>query len=636
MRFEIDVKKTGGVISPLWFGHNLEHTRSAVWRGLSAQLIRNRKFAGKPERTGQAIEWYRVGPAETWFLLDSEDTYTAHYDPADHRRRWNEVLCQRMESFRAGTPSGIGQHGIPLFGGREYEARLVLRSEVELPVCVRFAGHDPRKTHFETTLDVKPGDWREFSFTFPAPVTDEHARLEITFDRAARLAIGAVSLLPADHFHGMRRDVVELLKDISVPILRWPGGNFAGDYRWQDGLLEVDKRGALSGYMQIETLPHTRGYDCHEIGTDEFIALCRELGAEPFISINLGRESAELAAGWVEYCNGAADTTWGKVRAEHGHPEPYNVKYWSLGNELGYGHMEGPNAPGEYAEKAAACARAMKDVDPDISLVSSGIWRGEAWYTDCLEPLAEHVDHIAYHYYTRRLKEHAGEEGRRNFRDVVTGPAKVARDLREVRSKIDAHAGKGKSVGISFDEWNVWYAWYRIPGVVDGIHTASMLNMFCREAADLGMTIGCFFEPVNEGAIIVAAQGARLTPSGKVFALFKAHQNNTLVQLDAKDAEADVDAAASLDETSGELVVTLVNRSPDESRQAVLTFANVDGLSVTEGVLLWAENFLPASTFVEEALDVTVKDDDTFTVSLSKHSVARMRIAWGPGSCPAL
>ena len=192
------------------------------------------------------------------------------------------------------------------------------------------------------------------------PAAAEAARLEITFDQEGVLGLGAVSLLPADHFHGMRRDVIECLKEISVPLLRWPGGNFAGDYRWEDGLLPIDRRGPLQPFYPLETLPHSRGFDTHEVGIDEFMALCRELDAEPFLSINLFHEGPEGAARWVEYCNGGVDTEWGRKRADRGHPEAYNVKQWSLGNELGYNHMEGPGTPHAYPEAAAEAAAAMR------------------------------------------------------------------------------------------------------------------------------------------------------------------------------------------------------------------------------------------------------------------------------------
>ena len=164
--------------------------------------------------------------------------------------------------------------------------------------------------------------------------------------------------MPADNFRGLRSDAIERLRGISVPLLRWPGGNFAGDYRWKDGLLPVHRRAGLKAFFD-QTLRYTNNYDTHEIGTDDYIALCRRLAAEPFITINISLEGPQDAADWVEYCNGSPRTKWGKVRAVRGRREPYGVKYWSLGNEAGYGHMKGPNRCEDYCQVAHQCAAAI-------------------------------------------------------------------------------------------------------------------------------------------------------------------------------------------------------------------------------------------------------------------------------------
>ena len=419
-RIVLDLKEPGPVISPLLFGHNLEHTRSCLWQGLSAQLVRNRKFAGLPERGGAAREWYRIGPRESWCLLEiaggwngtEGESYTARFDsepkPAGQR--------QRAECFRAGAPCGIGQRGIPLVGGQTYEGRVAVRADQPMAVRIAVSAGEPQ----EIRASAGPQGWTEAPFRFTAARTDSDARLEITFDGPGALFVGAVSLLPTDHFLGMRQDVVALLKEIGVPLLRWPGGNFAGEYRWRDGLLPVDRRAPIESFLY--TLPHTGCYDDHEVGTDEFIALCRALGAEPFITINMSLEGPDEAAAWVEYCNGPADSKWGRLRAERGHPEPYRVRYWTLGNEMGYSHMKGPNGPAEYAKAAAACARAMRRVDPSVILTASTAWAKE-WYEGVLAaPEEGYFDHLSYHVYDRLLRDFTGDAGRREFRRLVDSP----------------------------------------------------------------------------------------------------------------------------------------------------------------------------------------------------------------------
>jgi len=627
--YNIDLTKTLGEISPLLFGHNLEHTRSCIWQGLSAELLQNRKFFGKPQLNGVALDWYAIGPRKTFFTIDGMNTYTRRYSD-DIWHRWNELGCQRIYNGIEGTVCGIGQKDLPLQPGKEYDIRIALRVDRPITTSVSIGTQGMEKACFEASWDVEPDDWHEYSFRFEAQEGYRKACLEITFEQVGNLYIGAVSLLPAENFHGMRSDVIALLKEIGCSILRWPGGNFAGDYRWRDGLLPVDRRSPLSSFMQMETLPHTRGFDCHEIGIDEFIALCQEIGTEPFLTINPAWEGPEVSAAWVEYCNGSTNTTWGRLRAERGHPEPYKVKYWSLGNELGYGHMEGPNAPAAYAKHLRPHAEAMRAVDPTIELVSSGVWAGawakEEWYTDVLADLGKVVDHISHHHYTGAhsgLGFFAGPLSDEEFRSVVNRPSKfIIEEIEQVRSKMNTYTPEGRSVGISFDEWNVWYAWYRIPGVIEGIHNASMLNVLCREAARLGVTIGCFFEPVNEGAIMVEPDKAYLPAGGKVFPVIKSHIGNRLIDLGPQDGETDVDATASYDENRGEIVVTLVNRNPCEGHKICFTLNN-GSFFEPQGICLSSPDFLPASDFEQSALSI-INSGNGMEFTLPKHSVARI------------
>ncbi|MFH1707281.1 MAG: hypothetical protein ABIF71_05125 [Planctomycetota bacterium] len=514
MAITIDLGAKGGTVSPLWFGHNLEHTRSCMWGGLAAQLIQNRKFAGKPARTGESPGWYRVGPADTFIAPDEKAAFTAHHSPAT-RGRYDECMALVVQSCRDGVRSGVGQRDVALCGGRVYEFRLIARTDTRLAVTVAFTDAARGRVHGTRTWTFAPGDWRTEEFNFTAAM-DDAALLEISFEGAGTLTLGAVSLLPAGHVQGMRAEVIDMLREIGTTILRWPGGNFAGDYRWQDGLMSADRRGSLQSFTPIETLPHSYGYDHHEVGTDEFMTLCRMIGAEPFLSINLGHEGPEEAAAWVEYCNGGPGTAWGRRRAERGFPEPYNVKYWSVGNEMGYGHMEGPNSAAEYAQKARACAEAMRAVDPSLVLIHSGLWHAENdWYRVALPKMADIVDCIADHYCTiPGITAYRGAEGLAQCRRAAAVPATVRERLKTIRALTDRFTPSGRRIGISFDEWNLWWAWYREPGVNEAIYTAGMLNLFVREAASFGMDIGCYFEPVNEGAILVTPAAARLTASG--------------------------------------------------------------------------------------------------------------------------
>ena len=148
---------------------------------------------------------------------------------------------------------------------------------------------------------------------------------------AANVVLDRVLLYPSDHVHGADRDVVRLLKEARLPLLRWPGGNFTSGYHWRDGIGPVDSRPTTLN-------PVWHGiFEPNLFGTDEFLTFCRDVGCEPMICVNAGNGTAAGAAAWVEYCNGGPETPMGKLRAANGHPEPYGVRIWEIGNEI-YGH----------------------------------------------------------------------------------------------------------------------------------------------------------------------------------------------------------------------------------------------------------------------------------------------------------
>jgi alpha-N-arabinofuranosidase len=554
------------------FGHNLEHTRSAVYQGLSAQLLRNRKFAGKPAaHFGEPAEWYRAGAANAFITLDPEGAYVRH----DGGRK--SFIC----SYETNSPviqnplpnqkAGIGQKGLALKGGAAYTARIIAKvrgDDLPLKVTLTVAGSGG-KVHGEKTFILEGGDWRAYEFSYTPQGDDTDASFEVSFSQRAELKLGAASLMQNDNFHGMRQDAVALMKEIGVSLLRWPGGNFSGEYRWKDGLLDVDERAPLFSYTPVETQPHSGGYDFHEIGIDDFIALCREIGSEPYLTINLAWDSPEESAQWVEYCNGSADTEWGKKRAQRGHPEPYRVTYWSLGNEFGHGHMEGLNTPEAYAERARSCAEAIKKVDPSVKFFSSGPygpgWDSADWTDKGLAPMATHVSYISFHAYQGDFVhgvDFATDKGLKESYERVTGaPANWLNGLQKSRAFLDSQNEDIKKIAISFDEWNVFYAWYHNPCVIEGVFTALMLEMFCKEYKALNMPVCMYFQPVNEGAIMIHPLTSELTANGQVFALMQKHRGGTLADINSGDA--DLHCLGTVDKEK-KFTVTLINRSYDK------------------------------------------------------------------------
>lgn len=608
----IDIKSSEEY-SPFVFGHNLEHTRAAVNTGLSAQMLQNRKFAGKPSKNqGVAGQWTGIGGKV--FFQQGGHAYTKHIC-LPSMSRWNEIGAQYIQNLEEGQVAGICQGGLFLKGGEAYELRTVTKVSKPLNLKVELTDREGNKVYASKTLSLEPSeDWVVTGFDLTPSKGDRDGCVRYTFDKKAEVAFGALSMMPKDNFHGMRPDVVANLKAIGPRLLRWPGGNFAGEYRWKDGLLPVDQRGPLQAVTEIETQPYSLGYDYHEIDTDDFIALCREVGAEPMLTINISWNTPEESAQWVEYCNGSTDTEYGRIRAERGHKEPYNVKLWSLGNEIGYRHMEGPDGPLAYSEFAGKHADEMLKVTPDLEFCSSGPYPSDNWAVNSAAVLADKVEYISLHHYAGGSRNFTTDEDVRKSYEEITASFKGNVDIaKRMRASLDA---TGKRLHISFDEWNQWYSWYRPSCVAEGIYAARTMHFYLNETNSLDIPIVCYFQPVGEGAILVTPEGSTLTANGQVFALMKAHQDGRICKV--ADNE-DYSTAATIKD--GVVTITLINDSFDTDREFVF---NLKG-KVLEAKLLSSEEVIPYTFFEESPLEVA-SSRKAIRATLPPHSVALISV----------
>lgn len=565
------------LVSPYLFGSNLEHTRSCLYTGLSAQMVRNRKFAGKPTACeGCAMEWFPLGKRAV-FALD--EPYTRHGE-GYHMKRNTE--CNSVSIFNPfqGETAGLGQHGIAISQGQPYLFGMVVKTQNPVEFAVSLTDRAGKKVYCRTTFTGEGADWTRFEVELTPQAADPDADLRICWEEAGHVCVGAISLLPKDHFRGMRRDVVEAMKELGIKVLRWPGGNFAGEFNWMDGLLPVDMRAPFQSYLGLETQPHTMGYDYSEINTDDFIALCREIGAEPFITINPCWNTPEENAAWVEYCNGDASTPYGKLRAQRGHQEPYNVQLWSLGNEFGYGHMEGDNTPSGYCQIALENGKKMLEASPNLSLCSSGPYPNKEWAELSAKPLAGISQMISQHYYGYAPHYTSLATVEEEYNRCLSSVSRMRDLLHQSRQWLEP------STRISMDEWNVWYAWYRPSSVTDGIYAALALHMLMEEAEKSGIALACHFQAVNEGMLCVKPDHVSLTAQGQVFSrMNRWHMGNRL-------CSASQEAVVSVDR-EGRMAVTVVNAA--FRCEKPVDFSSFGPCS--EAVLFSSDTVLPPSEF---------------------------------------
>ena len=252
---------------------------------------------------------------------------------------------------------------------------------------------------------------------------------------------------------GFRTDVLEAVKGLNVSITRYPGGNFVSNYHWLDGVGPAEERVPRMelAWARLET---------NEFGTNEFMDYAREIGTEPYFAVNMGTGTIEEAQRWIEYCNVKEGPFYAELRKKHGYPEPHNIKYWSLGNEMdGFWQMGHLNA-GDYCKKAREAAKLMRLTSPDIKLVAAGSsnYRPNAdpdeWNSTILRELRDVVDYIALHIYVGNPDD--------NYYNFMATPQVLEQRTQIVRGMIYEEMQKANRRGkdpiyIAWDEYNVWY-----------------------------------------------------------------------------------------------------------------------------------------------------------------------------------
>jgi alpha-N-arabinofuranosidase len=253
--------------------------------------------------------------------------------------------------------------------------------------------------------------------------------------------------------NGFRTDVMKEVRDLGVPIIRYPGGNFVSGYHWLDGVGPRDKRPAVldRAWNTLET---------NQFGTNEFITWARAVGTEPLFGLNFGTASAEDAAALVEYCNTPGGTKWSELRRSHGYDQPHNVKYWCVGNEMDGPWQIGHMPAREYGIKATDAARQMRAVDPTVKLIacgSSGPFMPTyiEWDRTVLEECYDVVDGISLHRYWGNT-----DETNNDSHIYLAMNLAMDRQIEEIVAVCDtvrAHKRSPKQLFLSFDEWNVWY-----------------------------------------------------------------------------------------------------------------------------------------------------------------------------------
>ncbi len=383
--------------------------------------------------------------------------------------------------------------------------------------------------------------------------------------------------------NGLRKDVLAALRELNFRAMRYPGGNFLSGYRWEDGVGPRDQRPRRRdlAWQSIET---------NQFGTNEFMAFCKEIDTQPMMAVNMGTGTIQDAANLVEYCNAPVGTKYADLRAAHGYPEPYNVEYWCIGNEMDgpwqIGHLDAV----EYGKKAREAAKMMRWHDPSIQLVLCGSSNSQMptypeWDRVALELCWDRVDYHSLHYYAGNREDDTASylalsAEFENFVDTLAGV------LRYVKAKNRSR----HDVYLTWDEWNVWYKatkpedlhgnWEEAPHLIEEVYNledalvaAQWMNVFLRKSDVL--KIACLAQIVNVIAPILTTRDQMLKQSIYYpFMLFSrlASGNALDVAVNAPmygtrqfgDMPV-LDVSASHNAETGTNAVFIVNRSQTES-----------------------------------------------------------------------
>jgi alpha-N-arabinofuranosidase len=404
---------------------------------------------------------------------------------------------------------------------------------------------------------------------------------------------------------GFRKDVIKLVKELKVPVVRYPGGNFVSGYNWEDGIGPLERRPARLDLAWATLEPN-------KIGVNEFTEWARRAESEVMMAVNLGTRGAEEARNIVEYCNFPRGSAWSDLRRSHGIEKPHNIKLWCLGNE-----MDGPwqichRTATEYGRAAAEAAKVMKWTDPSIELVACGSSYARMatfgdWETEVLNHTYDHVDYVSLHtYYGNRENDTPNFLARSLEMDSFIKTVAGICDLAQAKKQ-----GK-KRINLSFDEWNVWYhsntqdaeieKWIEAPPRVEDVYTMEdalvvgcMLITLLKNADRV--KIACLAQLVNVIAPIMTETSGPAWRQTIFYPFMHAsvYGRGTVLRGPVNSGKYDsaeytdvpyLESVAVYNEEQGELTVFAVNRSLDEALDLEADIYSFEGYALTEHITM--------------------------------------------------
>lgn len=480
-------------INPYLFGHFVEDIRDHM-EAMLAFPLRDMDFESEAEGgSGVSGSWYP-------YTNGRNTKYALEASAPRHSGRAQRVRILSDDEAYA----GIAQR-IALKGQKNYSVKLVIRTSIEFQyVIVEVTDRSNQERLGLERIEVSSHNWCEYEAAlsisrdcadaeFRVYVPSEHPRWKDSVS-TGMLWIDHISMLPEDHVGLVKPEVVEMTRELNAGMMRL-AGNYISAYHFEHGIGPVLERPVMFNEAW-------GGWTSKYFGTDEFIAFCEELKVEPLICVNDGSGTPEEAAAWVEYCNGGTDTPMGALRAANGHPEPYDVKYWEIGNEV-WGPWQVGHVPADpFARRMLPIIKAMKATDPSIMILACG-HTDQEWNRAVLDIAGEQIDYLTLHLYHgyNRFGMDRNSPADERYKAMASFSEWTRLHLDETREQILANP-KHRHIKLAITEYNTMYYPNTIRRGLPDEHTlgaavanAANLNEMLR-ASDI-VQIGSFSDLVN-------------------------------------------------------------------------------------------------------------------------------------------
>jgi len=633
----INAAQVEGPISPALYGQFMEFMFQGVKEGVTAELIRNRSFEEPTNAIGLSRYWERYPDDRDDdyalnFQWDSANAYpvkaNAAGEAAEHGLRVDvdRGVIESHGVFQSRIPvrEGIVYNGYVWIKAETFDGRITAALESDVLGGERYAAAE---------IANIAGDWRRYDFTLKPTKSDGLARLAILINGKGRLWLDQVSLVPGDAVDGVRADVLAKVKALRPAFVRWPGGNVAQDYHWQWGIGPRDER------KTWVNLSWKNEPEPSDFGTDEFIQFCRNINAEPSITVNVEGNAAtvEEAAAWVEYCNGPATSKYGAMRARNGHPQPYGVKLWEVGNEIWGSWVRGHSNAKTYGKNFNRYATAMRAVDPTIKLIAVGD-NDMKWNRTVLKLAGQGIDYLAIHHYYGR-NEMAGDA-----LNLMARPLFYERLYAQVADLI-RELVPGRDIRLAINEWGLDLVERQQYSMLSALYGARLMNVFERTNGLVAMSAVSDLVNGWPGGIIQASRHAVfVSPVYHANALYANHLGGERLRATIDGPMFDssregkgvpyLDAVVSRTADARQIIIKAVNT---HQTKPISMKINLTGAPANGSAEVWtlAANSLNDANSLSTPDAVTVKRlmvqaAPGFDVLLPEHSVTVITLTLAP------